>query len=165
MKKHHSVYLNWHTQQGSSLLVAVVFLLVLALLGISATQSNILQERMSSNTRNRDLAFQAAEAALREAESTLSTWRTLAVPTYDPTIDTNTAAYWTGTADWSACTASGASCRVMGTTIAKVAAQPKYHMEKMASVSGNEYYRVTARGVGADNDTVVILQAILQYTP
>ena len=153
-------------QKGVSLLVAVVFLLVLALLGISALQSSMLQEKMATNTRNRDLAFEAAEAALREAEATLTSWRTLAIPTHDPALD-NDPAYWTSTADWSdgTCTAAGTSCRVMSTLLAKVAAQPKYRLEKMAPVSTSEYYRVTARGTGVDTDTIVILQAIIKYTP
>ena len=51
-----------------ALIIAIVFMLLLSMLGLSAMQNTILQERMAGNQRDHDMAFQAAEAALREAE-------------------------------------------------------------------------------------------------
>jgi type IV pilus assembly protein PilX len=56
-------------QSGMSLFPALMFLLVLAVLGVSALNSTVMQEKMVSNTKDTNLAFQAAEAALRDAES------------------------------------------------------------------------------------------------
>ena len=52
-----------------SLFPALMFLLVLAVLGVSALNSTVMQEKMVSNTKDVNLAFQAAEAALRDAEA------------------------------------------------------------------------------------------------
>ena len=55
-------------QAGIALVVALVFLLVLTILGVTAMQSATLQERMAGNVRDRNVGFQAAEAALRAGE-------------------------------------------------------------------------------------------------
>ena len=56
-------------QRGAALIVSLILLLVMTLLGVSAMQTNMLEEKMAGNFRDRDLAFQAAEAALRYAEN------------------------------------------------------------------------------------------------
>ncbi|MCG5534646.1 pilus assembly PilX family protein [Ectothiorhodospira mobilis] len=55
-------------QRGAVLAVSLIFLLLLTLLGVTTMQSTLLQERMAGSFRDRDLAFQAAEAGLRDAE-------------------------------------------------------------------------------------------------
>ena len=55
-------------QQGVVIIMALVILLILSILGISSMSSSTMQERMAANTRDRHVAFQAAEAALRAAE-------------------------------------------------------------------------------------------------
>jgi len=55
-------------QTGASLIVSLMLLVVLTLLGLSGMQSTIMQERMSSNVRDKGLAFQAAESAVRGGE-------------------------------------------------------------------------------------------------
>lgn len=58
-------------QQGAALIVVLVLLLAMTMLGLASLRGTIMEERMSANMYDRSLAFQAAEAALREAESTL----------------------------------------------------------------------------------------------
>ena len=55
-------------QHGMVIILALVILLILSILGINSMSSSTLQERMSANTRDRHIAFQAAEVALRFAE-------------------------------------------------------------------------------------------------
>lgn len=55
-------------QQGMSLVIVLVLLLVMSVLGIAILRSSGMQERMSANMRDRSLAFQTTEAALREAQ-------------------------------------------------------------------------------------------------
>jgi type IV pilus assembly protein PilX len=55
-------------QSGAALVVGLIFLVILTLLGITAMQTGILEERMAGNSRDRNIAFQAAEAALRDGE-------------------------------------------------------------------------------------------------
>lgn len=59
-------------QQGVVLLMALVFLLILTVAGVSAMRLANVEERMTSNFTERNIAFQAAEAALVEAEAWLS---------------------------------------------------------------------------------------------
>ncbi len=60
--------LNAPGQRGFSLIVALMMLIVIIILGISASQMSINEERGARNDRDRQLAFQAAEAALKDAE-------------------------------------------------------------------------------------------------
>ncbi|HAC29537.1 MAG TPA: hypothetical protein DCF82_17280, partial [Marinobacter hydrocarbonoclasticus] len=55
-------------QQGATLIVALVMLLLISLLAIGGMQGSIMQERMASNAHDGALSFQASEAALRQAE-------------------------------------------------------------------------------------------------
>jgi type IV pilus assembly protein PilX len=50
------------------LVTALLFLVVLALLGIGLFRSSGLTDRISSNTRDKDRAFEAAQGALQYAE-------------------------------------------------------------------------------------------------
>lgn len=55
-------------QRGVALVIVLILLLVMTLLGLASMRGTLLEERMSGNLFDRSLAFQAAEAALREAE-------------------------------------------------------------------------------------------------
>lgn len=55
-------------QSGAALLVVLLLLLIVTLLGIASMRGAIMQERMASNTTARSMAFQIAEAGLRQAE-------------------------------------------------------------------------------------------------
>lgn len=59
----------YRQQSGASLLVVLILLLVMTLLGLAAMRGVLLEERMSANLLDRSQNFQAAEAALREAEN------------------------------------------------------------------------------------------------
>ena len=59
-------------ERGSTLIVALVMLLLISLIAVGSMQDTILQERMTSNTEDRAMAFESAEAALREGEQQLS---------------------------------------------------------------------------------------------
>ncbi|KJS73675.1 MAG: pilus assembly protein PilX [Pseudomonas sp. BICA1-14] len=64
---------NHSCQRGAVLLVALIMLLLLTILGAAAMRDTNLQERMAGNMRDHNLAFQAAEAALRFAEQEVKT--------------------------------------------------------------------------------------------
>ena len=55
-------------QQGAVLVVTLILLLVVTLLTVSNMQGAVLQQKMAGNTNDRNVAFQAAESALREGE-------------------------------------------------------------------------------------------------
>jgi type IV pilus assembly protein PilX len=156
-----------------ALLMSVIFLLILALLGVWAASTNVLEERMAGGSRNRDLALQAAEAALEHAENTIGGWR--AGP-FDGSVtgllpylatEANDVSYWRNDARWT----SAAS--VPAGNLSQVNQMPKYVIQKLPNTANPsnpslinvENYRITARAVGKDASAVVILQSIVAYTP
>lgn len=60
-------------QRGAALYVALVFLVLLALIGVAGMQVAVLQERMSANYRATNVAFQRAEAVARAQEIEIET--------------------------------------------------------------------------------------------
>lgn len=60
-------------QRGIALVVVLLLLLVVTLIGLAAMRGTLLQERMAGNVAARGVAFQTAEAVLREAESIAAT--------------------------------------------------------------------------------------------
>lgn len=160
-------------QRGSALVIALVFLLLLTLIGVTAMQTTTLQERMSGNVRDRSLAFQAAEAALREAETFLGQ---AALPQFNNTGGLLQPVQHAGRqATWDSHNWAGNS-RVYGGALVDedgqnlTAEQPRYVIEELPPVQSPGgsarfgalpevgVYRVTARGVGGTTDAVVILQ-------
>jgi len=54
------------------MVIGLIFLLLLTIVGVSSMQTTTLSERMAGNLRDQQLAFDAAEAALRTAENWLA---------------------------------------------------------------------------------------------
>jgi type IV pilus assembly protein PilX len=150
-------------QRGSALIISLVFLLVLTLIGTSALRNSIMQEQMSGNSRDWNVAFQAAEAALREAETYL-----LETPVL-PDFDNADGLYQLGAAnrpDWAAIDPSdGAGYFTYGEDLYGTAARPKYFIERLTTVTPTgletetgtplgevSYFRVTAVGYGGAVD-------------
>jgi type IV pilus assembly protein PilX len=65
-------------QRGAALIVALILLVIVTLLALSNLQTVALEEKMTGATYDRQLAFQAAEAALREAEQYVETNKPIA---------------------------------------------------------------------------------------
>ncbi|CAG4971127.1 pilus assembly PilX family protein [Novilysobacter luteus] len=65
-------------ERGAALIVVLILLLVMTLLGLASLRGTLMEERMSANMYDRSIGFQAAEAALREAETRLLQPGTLA---------------------------------------------------------------------------------------
>ena len=55
-------------QRGAALFVALILLVILTLIGVTAARMQTVEERMAQNDDNHQLAMQSAEAALRQAE-------------------------------------------------------------------------------------------------
>jgi len=60
-------------QQGATLIMTLLVLLVVSLLAISSAERATLQDRMVGSQRDADIAFEMAEEALNEAETLLET--------------------------------------------------------------------------------------------
>ena len=160
-------------QRGVALIVALVFLAVLTLLGVTLARNSSMEERMAGNTRDRDLAFQAAEVALRDAEADLAGFLGNAFDGSTPGLIAYVATNANGTAYWNAYDWDGAS-QEASVAIANVEAKPRYVIEKKPNTivpavppsttpTTIQHFRVTARGVGASDSAIVILQAEYDY--
>lgn len=60
-------------QAGAALLVALILLVVITLVGLAAIGTTILQNKAAANQYDRQVAFQSAEAALRQAQAAITT--------------------------------------------------------------------------------------------
>jgi len=56
-------------QRGAVLFIALVFLVLLTLLGVMASGTSIMQERMTGSVRNNQLGMMGAESGVRAGES------------------------------------------------------------------------------------------------
>lgn len=59
---------HFSNQGGAALITSLIFLTVLTILGMSTLGTALLESRMAGNARDRNLALQAAEIGLRDAE-------------------------------------------------------------------------------------------------
>jgi type IV pilus assembly protein PilX len=163
-------------QRGVVLAVALIMLVVITLLGVSAMQATSLEERMAGNMRDRSLAFQAAEAALRDGERVLTQ---AVLSTFDGTNGLYPAPAVGALPVWLKADGSlqddtfwNANGRSYSDTVSGVTVQPRYIIEEIARLPGVgesleagqpvpdiTYYRVTARGIGGTATAVVIVQS------
>lgn len=174
-------------QNGVALITGLIFLVLLTIIGVTAMQTTMLEEKMAGNLRDENLAFQAAEAALRAGESYLQgaavgPFLTVknAAGLYQPALSSTTE--WWETSDiWTA-----AASRAYTGTLSGVSSPPRYIVEdvsfrtqctkpgvcqniplpktaggslKFGAVADIGLYRVTARGTGGTTETTIVLQS------
>jgi type IV pilus assembly protein PilX len=169
-------------QKGAILIFCLVFLLVLTMMGVTSMESAVLEERMAGNMQNQNAAFQAAETSLQAAESWLLDQRFWPATSEDGSTtvwvrdatdpDVDDSLHWWQDADrddtawW-----EDNAVAVMG--VDGVATEPRYVIEELSEIStgqsiaigtGQEsrvrvFHRVTARGTGVGDTTVVQLQS------
>ena len=63
--------LTYTRQQGAALIVSLLILLIMSILAVTSLTTTSTEEKMTSNTRQERIAFEAAEVALRTAEDWL----------------------------------------------------------------------------------------------
>lgn len=149
-------------QQGATLIVALVMLLLISLLAVGGMQSSILQERMSSNAHDGSIAFQASEAALRQAEADLI--NNLATrQTASGTA--RLAAPW----DWDGNNPASSGTGNVGT---QVNSEPVFHQARLADICPIdptepcfERFLVTSRGEGGSPDAIAVIQSTVLLPP
>lgn len=162
-------------EQGAVLLISLMFLIVLTLLGLSAMKATTLEERMAGNSRDYNIALQAAESALRDAETDLkgtgvTVGRALTITTFPVNligsatpsgcaagglciiVNETTQLYKTASVDWST---SGTTSVQYGqytgaSSITGVSAQPRYVLELMQFADGKNKDRVSGASGSAD---------------
>jgi len=160
-----------NAQRGVVLVISLLLLLVLTLIGVAATRSTTLEERMTANQRDREVAFQAAEAALRDGESALQAASPGQFDNTNGLYDQSTTTVTWQTADWS--NTSTGTIVYSGTLDPQPASPPRYYLIQTTSTAaatgqslaadqpttGSSIYQVIARGVGLSGNTVVVLES------
>jgi type IV pilus assembly protein PilX len=160
-------------QSGVALMVVLILLVLMTLLALVSLRGTLMQERMSSSQYDRSLAFQAAEAALREAEATAG--KKPDVPDEDCDTATGVCAEPVpGEAQrWLASNWDSISKEASDASLGDLAVKPRYIIEYMglfpgkncttsgdvseASCSSLErHYRITARSHDGDRADVTL---------
>ncbi|RMG35289.1 MAG: pilus assembly protein PilZ [Gammaproteobacteria bacterium] len=171
-------------QRGAVLIVSLIMLLVLTLLGFSAIQNTTLEERMAGSLRSGQVAFEAAESALRGGEAWIDQFNTRPLPKTSGTAQEvvwvkdspgnyNETNYWWQEADadwWSTYGQTyGNTLSIGGAT--DISQGPRFLVEELGLKKdtlvlgqsqdeiGQYYYQVTARGTGVNTNTVVKLRS------
>jgi type IV pilus assembly protein PilX len=147
-------------QSGAVLAVGLVFLLLLTILGMTAMQVTTMQERMAGNSRDKNLAFQAAEFGLRDGEAFL-----LGKDFYDFNSSCTGAKCAQGSApNWKTYAWAGATDVSASSSFDGVSETPRYFTEYVGQVkcpdcSGGwrSAYGITTRAKGGSTNSVVFL--------
>lgn len=181
-------FANPSSQRGIALVTGLMFLVVLTLIALSALKSTSLEERMAGNARDQELAFEAAEAGVRDA------LRYIAVNNLSPASpfaagcaaglclnDLATPVWQTITAndDWtSAKTLAYSGAALTSDGVKPLANQPHYIIELLPTatppgfsmstgkgLSGGEVtpFRITSRGWGVNGTTQATVQTVMLY--
>ncbi|HMK84386.1 MAG TPA: PilX N-terminal domain-containing pilus assembly protein [Steroidobacteraceae bacterium] len=167
-------------QRGVVLFVALILLVILSLIGVTAARMQTVEERMARNEDNRQTGAQASEAALRDAEDGLlsglyTNFSANANGLYELTPSAGSVV---GTFSWQSpppntvMTYSGPNL----SAIPANAQLPEYVIESLPpvavpgdSIQQVQYaapsspvtvYRITAYGQGADGTSSTTLQSI-----
>nr|WP_320136213.1 PilX N-terminal domain-containing pilus assembly protein [uncultured Amphritea sp.] len=162
--------MNRKSEQGAVLIVSLIMLLVMTVIGLAGMEVTNLEEKMAGNMRDRNIAFQAAEATLNDAEDYLAD--VVLLPDFDGSVAglyESDADLWE-TVNW---TSSSAVKAYSGEGFTALAETPAYVIEKLEFVSKTDdslgmggavdtdsYYRVSARAVGQTDTAEVILQTV-----
>ena len=152
-------------QQGYTLFIVLIMMLVIALIVVASMQSTNTEMRISSNDADRKYAFSLAEQALRNGEQRIVTEQNKA---------------FTAVANSNSCTDGiwkrsdsvvnlneankGRHCLKSQSSNTNNAC---YMVERLGEIADQNYknvFRVTARAWGANNNTVVTLQSYVEYS-
>lgn len=167
-------------QAGAVLITGLIFMTMVMLIALSVMRSATLEERMAANSRNRQMALEAAEAVVRDAELTLfaaapfnpfdlSLFASACTNGYCAAPAAGSTPRWQ-TVTWSntAVTKTFASA---ASNLVGVSSQPRYIVELIGQEGGQTQhicpkllFRITARGVGADGSEVFV-EDIYRHRP
>lgn len=163
-------------QSGAVLVISLIMLLLLTMIGVSSSQNSGMEERMAGNSRDKNLAFQAAESALLAAEQSLVTLHTAGtMPTF---ADGGTEGYFSETptnTDLGSAILSDSFWGEGTTSIAYsgsldgVNNAPRYIIQDLGCMlpcttpaTDPHNYRITAFATGGTTTAVTIVQSIFR---
>lgn len=160
-------------QSGAVLIVGLIMVLVLSVVVIASSQTTILQQKMTSNLRDKELAFQSAETALRAGEHFLNntTETALKAIVFDGSsagyLNYNISRSLTKETDW-----QNLNTKESPHSGFQVKEKPVYIIENISGIKplggslqaalpvDSLYYRVTAKAKGGTDASLAILQTV-----
>lgn len=160
------------TQKGATLAIALIFLLLVTIIGVTSMRTSSFEEKMSYNMSNNEFAFQATESALREAEAWIfaqavapvivtacATKPCVLQPDPNRYPEDENAAWWTATGT----TYAGTALNNINTAPVYIIEYSRFVPDSLVVGKGNStgihYYKVIARGTGATDDAVTIIES------
>lgn len=168
------------SQRGMTLIIGLVLLVMLISIGMIGFRNTTLSGRMTGNLLDRNVSFQSAESAGKEALQVIESggFSTAALGHYDPPFsEGDNGNFWTqgagATVAAGACVAttpfSWTSCAAsVGTPYANNSESAKYVIELVSTVVGAtttaRTYRVTARSTGGSGAAESIVQVMYVQT-
>ena len=175
MRSPHIEFVRHGRERGAVLVTAMLLLLVLTVIGVTVMQMSRMQERMAGNSRDVNLAFQAAEGALRNGELYIGDQDTRPLPCANGDCDSKV---WVeGSADGAVANKDAEWWEENGEafdleTIAGLAEEPQAVIEELGFVrtdggvvmgqdppDGRDFYQVTSRSTGGSGQAEVVLQS------
>lgn len=172
--------LHRKSQRGMTLIVGLILLVMLISISMIGFRNTTLSGRMVGNVLDRNVSFQSAESAGKEALQVIENgaFATTTLGHYDPPFSQgDNGNFWTqgagATVTAGACAAttpfSWTSCAAsVGTTYANNSASAKYVIELVSTVVGASTtartFRVTARSTGGSGVAESILQVMYVQT-
>ncbi|MGS0741815.1 pilus assembly PilX family protein [Glaciimonas sp. GG7] len=166
-------------QLGIALPVTLIFLLVMAMIGITAIRNVMLEEKIAGNVRSQQLAFEAAEQVLRYCEMLVRELPQSHAETHFPLLAVGPITegpdkgreYWESAASW---TDNAMSIPLPSSILGNLNLQavPRCMIEEIAFPGDYEFqlnpsdvsraYRITARGIGTGSNVSLFLQSYLR---
>ncbi|GAB4361730.1 MAG: hypothetical protein Kow006_32650 [Gammaproteobacteria bacterium] len=176
---------SYQSQRGSALIVALLLLIAMTLIGVTTMRTTRLETAMATNAKESAIAFEAAEAAIRDAEQFIE--GVVSVGAFSSGANgllcvDNTACpepdYY-APASWTAANSQvyGSNPNDPKPALPDVAQQPRYIIKYLGekqlgstrSVESEDYgtsggieefsvFRITARGVGRNTSATAIIQ-------
>jgi type IV pilus assembly protein PilX len=159
-------------QGGVVFMVSLIILLIMSMLAIGGMQVSMLEEKMAGNSSDRNLAFQSAESAVREAE--LFVEDIVSLGDFDSAAGligrNNAEPSYYDQATW-----TDAANHVVASTDFGSYESPRYFIKHFTTVSGTEgalnmsgygdnsgtgdvtVFKITARGTGSSADSAEVV--------
>ncbi len=153
-------------ERGFALITSLLLLIGLMLLGVSAMDMSVVDERLAGNTAHRNTTYQLAETALRQAERELDN---------NPSMEVGSVAWnstrlqkgassfgFTSSSDW-------ANARTVVIPGAQSSQTVQYQMEELEEMRASgrlksRVWRITARATDSTNNSAVVLQSFVMKT-
>lgn len=162
-----------NSQSGITLVIGLILLAMLTVVGTIGFRNTTMSERISGNARDRNIAFQAAESAGKEALTAVvaNTAAALTSGYYaTPLIQGGETSFWTqgdgATAAAAACPTttpfSWTSCASYASSYAGNKLTAQFVIEIIASppTASSTTYRITSRSEGGSGNADVVLQTL-----